>query len=114
MDTNADVTINFQNQGIEISGIGDVNNDSYDDVIVGSADWNEAYIYYGGANMDSVSDLILKGEYDGDYFGMSVSGAGDVNSDGYDDVIVGAPNYPGHGYNGRAYVYFGGKNINNI
>src|SRR4029453_5874948 len=39
----------------------------------------------------------------------SVASAGDVNGDGFDDVIVGAPRYPGGGnLNGRAYVFWGG------
>ena len=49
------------------------------------------------------------GEAAGDVLGFSVSGAGDVNSDGYDDVIVGAPwNDAAGSHAGRAYVYSGG------
>jgi hypothetical protein len=89
-----------------VSGAGDVNNDSYDDIIIGahyySSHTGRAYIYYGSNPLDSIADLIITGEGTGDDFGISVSGAGDVNSDGYDDVIVGAI---GYGVNGKAYIY---------
>ena len=63
----------------------------YDDVILGahfSDNTGKAFIFFGGAPMDSIADLILHGEVADDYFGWSVSSAGDVNSDGFDDVIV--------------------------
>ncbi|MBK9225914.1 MAG: FG-GAP repeat protein [Ignavibacteria bacterium] len=40
--------------------------------------------------MNSVADIIMTGEFTGHNFGSSVSGAGDLNNDGYSDVIVGA------------------------
>ena len=49
-----------------------------------------AYIYFGGASMDNIADVTMTGEAAGDNFGISVSTAGDVNGDGYSDVIVGA------------------------
>lgn len=51
----------------------------------------------------------------GDSFGSSVSSAGDFNNDGYDDLIIGAPDYFRLG-NGNAYVIFGksGTNFSNI
>ena len=83
--------------GFSVSTAGDVNGDGYSDVIVG-AHHNDAggtyagraYIYFGGASMDNTADVILTGAAAGDYFGCSVSTAGDVNGDGYSDVIVGA------------------------
>ncbi len=57
--------------------------------------------------------LIIKGEKDGDYFGGSVAGVGDVNGDGYDDVIIGAPCIDNNEI-GYAYVLFGGQNMDNI
>ena len=54
------------------------------------------------------SYYVFTGEAAGDWFGESVSGAGDVNNDGYDDVIVGARNNDAGGTDaGRAYVYSG-------
>jgi len=108
--------------GISVSGAGDVNGDGYSDVIVGAhnnddggTDAGRAYIYYGGASMDNIADVILTGAAAGDEFGISVSGAGDVNRDGYSDVIVGAWRNAAGGWNaGRAYIYFGGANMDNL
>ncbi|MBK6505131.1 MAG: FG-GAP repeat protein [Ignavibacteria bacterium] len=81
--------------GYSVSSVGDVNGDGYDDMIIAAignnSDRGIAYIHYGGTVPDNTPDLILTGIAAGDQFGWSVSGAGDVNGDGYDDVIVGAP-----------------------
>ncbi|MBU1099556.1 MAG: FG-GAP repeat protein [Bacteroidetes bacterium] len=100
--------------GYSVATAGDVNNDGYDDVIVGAYNYNtgrgRAYIYYGGSSMNSNADVTLTGTGIGDFFGKSVSPAGDVNNDGYDDVIVGAYGYSGN--TGRAYIYYGGSSMN--
>lgn len=90
------------------------NGDNYPDFIVGaqqSGYEGKAFIYYGGPSLDATPDFTLTGESTGALtsFGASVASAGDVNEDGFDDVIVGAPLY-GSGGNrpGRAYVFFGG------
>jgi hypothetical protein len=65
-----------------------------------------AYLYYGGSAMDTTADVTLTGEATGNYYGRRVASTGDVNGDGYADVVVGA-----WGYNtnqGRAYLYYGG------
>jgi hypothetical protein len=55
------------------------------------------------------------GEAAGDDFGISVSGAGDMNGDGYADVIVGAPGSDAGGIDaGRAYVHFGGPDADAV
>jgi hypothetical protein len=103
--------------GCSIAAAGDVNGDGYDDVIVGAMGYDDhggrACIYLGGAAMDNIADIILTG--DGVYkeFACSVSSAGDVNNDGYDDVLVGAKNYQIPGRTGRAYIYFGGPVMDN-
>jgi hypothetical protein len=56
--------------------------------------------------------LILTGDTINDYYGFSVASAGDVNGDGYDDIIVGANQF--NKRTGRAYIYFGGMNIDNV
>ena len=93
-----------------VSFAGDVNNDGYDDIIIGSSGYDSntgrAYIFLGGNPMDNVADIILTGFYSNSFFGRSVSSAGDVNNDNFDDVIV--------GMNGRAYVFYGGSSMNNI
>ena len=101
--------------GYSVSAAGDVNGDGYADVIVGAYSYSSAtgraYIYFGGTTMNNVPDVIVDGET-GSSFGISVSTAGDVNGDGYADVIVGAKAYSSN--TGRAYVYFGGASMNNV
>ncbi len=104
------------NFGISVGTAGDVNKDGYDDVIVGAPnndasgpDAGAAYVFYGGVSPDAIADLTMYGESPADYFGLSVGTAGDMNGDGYADVIVGAPLSDVGGLNiGRAYVFRGG------
>ncbi|MBN1781097.1 FG-GAP repeat protein [bacterium] len=118
MNNTADVTMVGEGThnyfGYSVSVAGDVNNDNYDDVIVGAYQYDlftgRAYIYYGAPDMDDLPDVTLTGEGPDDYFGYSVSNAGDVNNDGYDDVIVGANYYASE--TGRAYIFFGGASMN--
>ena len=100
--------------GISVASAGDFNGDSYPDFIIGaqqSGFEGKAFVYHGGPSLDATPDFTLTGESIGSItaFGASVASAGDINEDGFDDVIVGAPWY-GSGGNrpGRAYVFFGG------
>jgi PKD repeat protein len=98
--------------GVSVAMAGDVNHDGFDDVIVGAAGAGRAYVYFGGLSMNSQPDLVLSG---GPGYGWSVSGAGDVNGDGYSDVIVGDYADGAGGIQaGRAFVYFGGSNPDNV
>jgi hypothetical protein len=100
--------------GVSVAPAGDFNGDSYADFIIGaqqSGAEGKAFIYYGGPSLDAAPDFTLTGESTGSLtsFGASVASAGDVNEDGFGDVIVGAPWYGGGGNKpGRAYVFFGG------
>ena len=112
--------------GFSVSSAGDVNGDGYDDLIIGAPYANpngdsnagETYVVYGGAsapgrdgvlNLDGTNGFILTGIDEYDVSGFSVSSAGDVNGDGYDDLIIGGlgadPNGSG---SGEIYVIYGG------
>jgi len=92
--------------GNSVSSAGDLNNDGYDDLIVGFSGFglSKVFIYFGGSIIDTVADLYLTGIRP--TFGGSVSSAGDVNNDGYDDVIIGE--------SGKAYIFYGGSPMDNI
>ncbi len=112
-------TLAFNTQfGTSVASAGDVNGDGFDDIIVGAPyDPGRAYVYYGGAAPDALPDLVLTGAQDGGRFGYSVASAGDVNNDGFADLIVGADsdsNAAGDRSVGQAYVYFGGNPPNAV
>lgn len=112
--------------GKSVSGAGDFNGDGFDDLIVGSyaADANgdgsgASYVVFGKAsgfsatlNLSSLSSsdgFSVAGLTSIDGLGRSVSSAGDVNNDGFDDFIIGAPFADGGTFNaGAAYILFGG------
>jgi hypothetical protein len=118
MNNIADVILtgeaDFDNFGISVASAGDVNHDGFSDVIVGGSAAGRAYVYFGGANMDNISDVNFTGDPGFDLFGYSLSLAGDVNHDGFSDVIIGASwNNAGGTLAGRAYLYFGGASMDN-
>jgi hypothetical protein len=100
------------NYGFAVSGVGDVNGDGFEDWMVGAYAYNSstgrAYLYYGGTSVHSTADAVLTGETTTNYFGVWVDGAGDVNNDGYDDIIIGARAYSSS--TGRAYIFYGSAN----
>ena len=84
----------LDNFGHSVSGAGDVNGDGFADLIVGAFQDDNNRGASGSARVFSGSDGSVLYNFDGDnpndMFGESVSGAGDVNGDGFDDFIVGA------------------------
>ncbi|MCH7645068.1 MAG: FG-GAP repeat protein, partial [Myxococcales bacterium] len=106
--------------GFSVSGAGDVNGDGYADVIVGARDYSAgetfegaAFVFLGSATgiadgNPSTAHAQLESNQASAFLGVSVSGAGDVNGDGFADVIVGADFYSaGQEFEGAAFVFLG-------
>ncbi|MBK8553942.1 MAG: FG-GAP repeat protein [Ignavibacteria bacterium] len=102
--------------GWSVSTAGDVNGDGYSDVIVGAYGFDDgqslegsAFVYHGSASgLSLTSNWSAESNQSGAIFGFSVSTAGDVNGDGYSDVIIGAQLFDnGESNEGRAFVYQG-------
>ena len=114
-------TENGEAAGFSVAGAGDVNGDGYGDMLIGAylndingADSGRTYLFLGkqnglstGTKVDS-ADASYDGIYDNDYSGYSVAGAGDVNRDGYDDFLIGAPmNSITDKFAGASFLVFG-------
>ena len=112
--------------GYSVSSAGDMNKDVYDDIIIGALFCSlpsscngagEAYVIYGGDHLLSISNITLSNlnsnqgfsiiGTSGSGLGASVSDAGDINGDGYDDVIIGAPFANSNA--GISYVIYGAE-----
>ena len=109
--------------GGSVSAAGDFNADGFGDLLIGADAANEggsdrgaAYVVFGKADgfgasialsaLDGKNGFKLSGVANGDFVGGSVSAAGDVNGDGYADLLIGADR-EGAGDRGAAYVVFG-------
>ncbi|MCZ6602929.1 MAG: integrin alpha, partial [Planctomycetota bacterium] len=104
--------------GWSVAWAGDVDGNTYPDIIVGaprftglSIDHGKAYVYLGGpAGLATSPSWTSVGDGQaGALYGFSVASAGDVNNDTYPDIIVGAPGFDGGSPGtGKVYVYLGG------
>ncbi|QSJ16083.1 FG-GAP repeat protein [Nostoc sp. UHCC 0702] len=113
--------------GFSVSSAGDINGDGFDDLIIGASAANpngqlyagSSYIVFGSSSgfsasfnlssLDGSNGLVINGINVGDLLGTSVSSAGDINGDGIDDLIIGAPGADRNGQlgAGSSYVVFG-------
>ena len=103
--------------GLSVSTAGDVNGDNFDDVIIGTYGANSSYVVFGKAagfgaaldlsSLDGNNGFVLNGTATDDLIGRQVSNAGDVNGDGFDDVMVSAIDFSTYPASGSSYVVFG-------
>ncbi|HAX75251.1 MAG TPA: hypothetical protein DCY88_05295, partial [Cyanobacteria bacterium UBA11372] len=115
--------------GISVSSAGDINRDGFDDLIIGARFANsngitnagQSYVVFGSnngfsgnlnlSNLNGSNGFVINGIEANDSSGRSVSSAGDVNGDGFDDLIIGAPGAdPSGSFSGQSYVVFGSNN----
>ncbi|MEM2869077.1 MAG: PKD domain-containing protein [Thermoplasmata archaeon] len=99
--------------GSSISGGGDINGDSVDDIVIGApghmGERGAAFVFFGGSLSNcsaEFANVTILGSQPGEGVGKSVSIPGDLNGDGLDDFALGVP---GASWSGEARVYFGGR-----
>ncbi|HEY4940495.1 MAG TPA: hypothetical protein VII56_03630 [Rhizomicrobium sp.] len=112
---------NSFNAGVSVASAGDVNRDGFSDIIIGAPGagslGGESFVVFGKASgfaanidltsLDGTNGFEVTG-LTGDQSGTSVASAGDINGDGYADVIIGAPNSSPNGVSsGASYVVYG-------
>jgi hypothetical protein len=103
--------------GYSVSAVADLNNDSYDDIVIGvpyddsnGPNTGAIYGFYCNDNIEiddlelDDADLIIQGENPGDLFGSTINIAGDLNNDSINEIVIGAP-----GVN-KTYIYFSSEN----
>ncbi len=114
-------TRSWERIGYDVSGVGDVNGDEFDDFIIAASHWNvdrgACYLILGETDglimnirLEYGADATFRGRDAFDAVGALTKNKGDINGDGYDDILIGAPSGAGEGNPGYAYLIFGKQN----
>ena len=115
MDNICDLTFNPQTPHDEfatIVDIFDIDNDGFGDIIITARRSDhyrgQVYLYWGNdrKSMDTTYDKCFTGEDNAPMLGSGLA-CGDINNDGYGDILLGGLNYPNGNLKGRAYLYYG-------
>jgi hypothetical protein len=118
MDIEADYSFNTSMYSGSFAALGDVNQDGFDDVLFAdpvTGTSGAASLYLGSENLQDGVDVSFTGTVDGDALGSNISAAGDLNGDGYPDLIISISGDDSNGTNsGAVNVYFGAENLSNI
>lgn len=126
MSTTGSAIISKKNYAFSVESpvvAGDINGDSYTDIIIGTYGYSNGQTYEGAAFLFPGSDQGMSAEaawqaesdLDSTYFGARLACAGDVNGDGMDDILIGAYSYSDTLYRrGQAYMYYGRADITSV
>jgi hypothetical protein len=102
--------------GSALSSAGDLNGDGFDDLVMGAWEWSDGhtqeggvFVYYGGTTLSAEPDWQFESDQANAELGRSVAHVGDLNGDGYADLVVAAPRFDsGQNDEGRLWAYYGG------
>ncbi len=107
-----DGEVEGSNYGVQVV-YSDIDGDNMNDLIIGASGFGQwigrVYVYWGKelSAPNPKPSRILTGENPNDEFGYGLA-CGDVNNDGFDDLVIAAPSYKAGAHQGRAYLYYGG------
>ncbi len=104
----------FEELGIGVASAGDINNDGFGDIVIGAHQFGDsngrAYVFFGpvsGNRLSASANAIVTGQFPNDSVGIALA-AGDVDNDGFDDLVLGAPHGPIDFLDpGRVHLFFG-------